>query len=215
MDHSSTTPMTDTKPVEAIEAGQTVILASTEEQNSLIQTGGDNLAAFQQAKSYLTRTDAESSMVSQHADSYVPSSARTIAHTREDRAHALCERIADGYSMASVAGKDGLPSVASFLRWCHDEPLLGNMYTVALRIRAAGMAEKLLELCAKLEQPGLDAATVSAVKVHINTLQWTMSRLLPKQYGDHQVIEHTGEVKLSGKELDERLKYLLSKAQQG
>lgn len=122
----------------------------------------------------------------------------------------MCRRVSEGESMQKICKEPDMPSVGTFLRWCHDDAEIGQMYIVALRLRAAGHAEELLIDLQKLDKC-TEAHEVQALKVKINTRQWIMSRLLPKQYGDHQIIEHTGEVKLDEKQIDARLKHLVGR----
>jgi hypothetical protein len=119
--------------------------------------------------------------------------------------------------MNAICKEEGMPSRVTILRWCGENTLLAQAYTVALQMRSAGHAELLEEDMDELDR-AKDPVRVAALKVKINTRQWIMSRLLPKQYGDHQVIEHTGEVKYTSDQLDQRLKHLIaqvSKHEQG
>lgn len=122
----------------------------------------------------------------------------------------LCRRVAQGESLRSIERDPDMPTRGTFLRWCYEDAEFGQMYTVALRLRAAGMADEVVELADKAESC-TEAHEVQAIKLMVNTRQWVASRLLPKQYGDHQIVEHTGEVKLDEAQVDARLRHLIRK----
>lgn len=122
----------------------------------------------------------------------------------------LCRRVAQGESLRSIERDPDMPTRGTFLRWCYEDAEFGQMYTIALRLRAAGMADEVVELADKAESC-TEAHEVQAIKLMVNTRQWVASRLLPKQYGDHQIVEHTGEVKLDEAQVDARLRHLIRK----
>jgi hypothetical protein len=140
----------------------------------------------------------------------LPTEEQDIA-LRKEVSVELCQRIAGGESMQKLTREVGMPDKSVFLKWCHDDPELMQLYHTALKMRAAGMAEELVDHCNALMQPGLTSEQVQAMKVVVNTKQWTMSRLLPRMYGDHQIVEHTGEVKMSDSQIDQKLNALLKR----
>lgn len=133
------------------------------------------------------------------------------ASLRMEAAVEMCRRVAEGESLQSICREPGQPSLGIFLRWCSDDPEFGRMYTTALRLRAAVHAEMLLGDMEDLDEKDISQARVQAIKVKINTRQWLMSRLLPKQYGEKIEHEHSGEVKMDEKQIDSRLQVLLAK----
>lgn len=142
-----------------------------------------------------------------------------ISQARErqkQQRRAICEvifdRVANGESMASICRSDDTPNQSTILVWAGQDPHIQHMYTQALQMRAARMAEELRDHCTELETgENISSERVQALKVVINTKQWIMSRLLPKMYGDKTTVEHTGEVKTDEKQLDERIKALMSR----
>lgn len=131
---------------------------------------------------------------------------------RRETTAMLCKRVSEGESMRKICKDVDMPSVATFLRWVHDDSEIGMMYKAALQMRAAAMAEDLKEHCDELEnEKDISSERVQAMKVVINTKQWIMSRLLPKVYGDHKTIEHTGDVNLSAEQLDARITHLMNR----
>lgn len=125
----------------------------------------------------------------------------------------ICYRMAGGESLSTICRDADMPAMQTVMRWLRDNPDMGRMYFTALQFRAARMAEELVDHCATLEAGGLTQERINALKIVINTKQWTMSRLLPKQYGDHQIIEHTGEVKLDAAQVDAKLNSVIAQLQ--
>lgn len=121
----------------------------------------------------------------------------------------ICDDIGDGMTMVDACAAYGVPK-RTFMRWVFQDAQVAQAYTHALKMRAAFHAEELENDIQKL-YAAEDQAEVSALKVAINTRQWIMSRLLPKQYGEKTQVEHTGEVKLDQKQVDARLQHLLGR----
>lgn len=147
----------------------------------------------------------------------VESGGTSIAHMHDDdlrlqSATELCQRVSEGESMNAICKDVDMPSRGTFLRWCRDDPRISALYADALRMRAAHYADELIELSDRAEGC-TEAAEVQALKLMVNTRQWVASRLLPKMYGDHQIVEHTGEVKLDEAQVDARLNHLLKRIQ--
>jgi hypothetical protein len=138
--------------------------------------------------------------------------AAMIHELRIEATRELCRRVAGGESMRAVTQDPSMPNVSTFLQWAAEDAEISMMYHNALKMRAAALAEDIVDHCQTLlTDKELSPARVQALKVVINTKQWAMARLLPKLYGDHQIIEHTGEVKMDEAQIDARLKHLLER----
>lgn len=124
---------------------------------------------------------------------------------------AICQRMGEGESLASICRQDGMPNKSTILRWAGDDPKIEQMYRTALMYRAATMADDMLDLAKEAMQPGVSSEKVQGIKLVVNTMQWTASRLLPRMYGEHQTIEHTGTVQLDDTQVEMRLANLLKK----
>lgn len=139
----------------------------------------------------------------------------TDADLRLEIATELCRQIAEGKSMNAICAEDAtMPSRGTFLRWCRDDIRIGQLYDHSLRMRGALYADEIIDLSDRAEK-ATEAHEVQALKLMVNSRQWVASRLLPKMYGDHQIVEHTGEVKMDKGEIDGRLAYLLQRIQDG
>lgn len=142
-----------------------------------------------------------------------------IAQARErqlEERRAFCKQIfkeiAEGTTLQEICRRPDMPTLGTILRWSGEDAEIGRLYTQALQLRSAKMAEDLVRHCDELENTqNISSERVAALKVVINTKQWIMSRLLPKMYGDKTTIEHQGEVKVDEKQLDQRINALLAK----
>lgn len=132
---------------------------------------------------------------------------------RLEKMKAVCQYASQGMAIRKICAQDGMPDIGTVLTWCAEDAEMQAMYVAALRMRAAGLAEDLVGHCEELADGEVSATRVQALKVVIQTKQWTMSKLLPKLYGEMQTIEHTGEVKMDEKQIDARLAHLIERIQ--
>lgn len=136
-----------------------------------------------------------------------------IAHTREQRLAVMdeiCVLIANGKGLKRICEENPqYPSRVTILRWCGQDPEIATMYRSALSMRAELYADEMEEMAQ--EARGKAAEEVQAIKLIVNTRQWIASRLLPKMYGDKQLIEHSGEVQLNPDQIDQRLAVLVKR----
>ena len=70
-------------------------------------------------------------------------------------------------------------------------------YARACETRLCLMEERILELCEEAREAGESGAPdarvrIEAAKLQINTLQWTLARLLPARWGEKNKLEVTG-----------------------
>jgi hypothetical protein len=59
---------------------------------------------------------------------------------------------------------------------------------------------------------GASNEEMTALKTHINSLQWIAAKLNPKKYGERQHLEVDQTIKLDDKQIDSRLQALVEKA---
>ena len=101
----------------------------------------------------------------------------------------ICERIATGESVRSIAKTKGMPDAATIHRWVLDNDEFCKQYEVAKQIGAEIEAEEIEEIARdeKLEVPR--AKLIADVK------KWNLSKKLPKRFGDKVDIDHTSNGK--------------------
>jgi hypothetical protein len=90
----------------------------------------------------------------------------------------ICERIAAGDLWRRIAGRDGLPSQASFYRWRKLHPEFAAAVEEARRYAAEARFDAALEVA-----EAATAATVQADKLRVSTLLHQAERLDPDRFG--------------------------------
>lgn len=100
----------------------------------------------------------------------------------------ICQRIAEGRSVASVARDDDMPDHKTIWRWLNADEAFGQRYARAIQARAMAHADRIADVTA-----GVLAGQIQpdAARVALDGMKWTASRLLPKVYGDRTQIDAT------------------------
>lgn len=132
-------------------------------------------------------------------------------YDRREVMQAIGERIAGGESLTAICKEPEMPSRFTVLGWVGDDPDIATIYRCALGMRADQYAEEIVSLADTAL--GKSNEDVQAIKLMVNSRQWVASRLLPKLYGDHQVIDHTGQGQIVPEQVDQRLALLIRKMQ--
>lgn len=114
----------------------------------------------------------------------------------EDLALRICELIATGETLRSVAAMDDMPSTASIKIWMLRHPDFRKGFVEAMRIRAESTAEELLaigdetlEMVQGIEDPSRVSAIVSAQKLRSDDRKWIAARMNQKLYGDRTQVD--------------------------
>lgn len=129
----------------------------------------------------------------------------------------ILTRLQEGKSLRSICKGPGMPSAPSVRAWVLADPVFAERYA---RARAEGlelMAEEIVEIAddsgqdrlVLSDEPLCDGDVPDVIygnvipeniqrsKLRVDTRKWILSKLVPKIYGDKQVIEHQGEIKLT------------------
>ena len=109
-------------------------------------------------------------------------------------AEQICEMVASGMSIVTVAKNRAMPSERTIMTWLTDEVDAGKVlfqqkYARAREIRADRMVEEALELVddvdAVMAKDGkADHALVAHQRLRADTRKWYASKLFPGRYGD-------------------------------
>ena len=131
----------------------------------------------------------------------------------EELAQEICRHIADCVSLRTIAAMEGMPDVATIMRWLADEtkPEFREQYARAREAQADKMAEDILaiadEECTMVRadkhgtkdddgeggtQVVFDATAVARNKLRVDARRWLASKMAPKKYGDKVQAELTG-----------------------
>jgi hypothetical protein len=101
---------------------------------------------------------------------------------------AILDAIANGQSLSSILRIEGMPSYSWAKLQLRSDPDLRKQYDQALEDRGDRLAEELIELAFTKLPDDLDGRAQSAwvqhLRVKIDVLKWTASKLRPRVYGE-------------------------------
>lgn len=116
----------------------------------------------------------------------------------------ICRRLAEGESLRAVCRTEGMPGIATVLRWAVGEGCPADFPEQYARARQSGyavMAEDLVDIAddgsndwmTRAKANGeieivLDREHVARSKLRADTRQWMLSKMLPKVYGQRTTI---------------------------
>lgn len=103
-------------------------------------------------------------------------------------ADAICKRVSEGETIAAISREPAMPCRATIHNWmCSNEKFKSDLLS-AIELRADHWAEETITIA---DNPSGDTA---ADRLRIDTRKWLAQKLYRKRYGDHQEIEHKGEI---------------------
>lgn len=92
----------------------------------------------------------------------------------------ICSRLEQGEALAVVCRDEMMPGLRTFLRWADEKEEVGTAYTLALRARAEFFEAE----HSRIAETAKDKDSAAAARVQLAALEWRMSKLAPKRYGD-------------------------------
>jgi hypothetical protein len=104
-------------------------------------------------------------------------------------AEKVCELVASGDSRREAARKIGV-SEGAIRQWQRDHTEFDTQYARAVIDRADVFYERGNDIAMSITSP--EEAQIA--RVQLDWLKWSASKLAPKQYGDKQQVEHSGEL---------------------
>ncbi|HYU13850.1 MAG TPA: hypothetical protein VEK82_14830 [Stellaceae bacterium] len=116
-----------------------------------------------------------------------PAQARPVAAVKGGYTPALagkiCDRIAEGDSLATIATLPGMPSRRTVRGWLEEHPEFDRQYEIARRQRTDNLVDEAISIADSVT--GSDSnAEVAAARLAVDTRRWLASKLLPERYGD-------------------------------
>ena len=109
-------------------------------------------------------------------------------NAKEDIWPAILDAIANGQSLSSILRREGMPSYSWAKLQLRTDPELRKQYDQALEDRGDRLAEELIDLAFTQLPDDLDGRAQSAwvqhLRVKIDVLKWTASKLRPRIYGE-------------------------------
>jgi hypothetical protein len=98
----------------------------------------------------------------------------------------ICERIGEGRTIASIGRDEDMPDARTIWRWLNSDEGFCQRYARAIQQRAMAHADAIDDLAARAISGEIPA---DVARVAIDAKKWTAQRLLPKFYGDRQMID--------------------------
>ena len=92
----------------------------------------------------------------------------------------ICERLADGEALAAICRDHSMPAVRTFLRWADEDDEIAAEYSRALAARAEWFTAE----HDRIRLTAVDRETAAAARVQLTALEWQMSKMAPKRYGE-------------------------------
>ena len=102
----------------------------------------------------------------------------TLARYSKGLAAEICERIAAGEIWFKICNTGRLPSYTTLYQWLKRHPDFAEAYAQAKEMAADLRADKALAVA-----EGATAATVTADRLRVSTLQWHAGKAAPRRYG--------------------------------
>jgi len=93
----------------------------------------------------------------------------------------ICSRIAEGESVRSIAKDSKMPNASTIHAWVLDNVVFSKQYEVAKSIGAEVESESMIELAHTMED-------TTRAKLVIDTIKWSLSKKLPKRFGDKSTL---------------------------
>jgi hypothetical protein len=123
-------------------------------------------------------------------------------------ADAICDRLADGESLAAICRDPDMPARSTVFKWLAEHSWFSDRYASAREAQADTLFDQILEIVD--EQPGTtdagatDTGMVADKRLRFDARRWVASKLAPKKYGEKQHIEHSGDISVANTILESR-----------
>lgn len=130
----------------------------------------------------------------------------------------ILKRLEAGQSLREICRESWAPSETLVRRWARDEDEFGAQYLRARKLGYDRLAEELLEVTRnvrpgvvkrvvrkyvekdgelvegseEVEETETESDAVDRARLHSDALKWTLSKMLPKVYGDKLAVESSG-----------------------
>ena len=124
----------------------------------------------------------------------------------------ICQRVAEGESLANIAREPAMPSYPTVMEWLKSNDDFAGMYRQARQDQADTLADEILTIADSVKDAGpADSAKVNAARLRVDARKWVAAKLKPKVYGDRVEGALTGTVAVEHTITDEdRAKVLAS-----
>ncbi len=114
----------------------------------------------------------------------------------------ICELVADGSNLNKMCKKKGFPKRPTVYEWMSRHKSFSDSYAQARTDRADTRADKIDDICEKVEGGDLDP---QSARVIIDALKWQAGKEDQSRYGDKLDLNHKGGITVTTGEHDEDL----------
>jgi hypothetical protein len=131
----------------------------------------------------------------------------------EALAKEICDCIAQGQSVRRIVRRPGMPTEMTIYRWVNDDREgFGKMYAEARLQQTLRYQDEIMDIADdgsndyyqdEEGQQKFDGEHFARSKLRVETRKWYLAKMLPRVFGDKQVIEHTGDVNVTIKNASE------------
>lgn len=134
----------------------------------------------------------------------------------------FCSRLIEGRSVRSICSDEDMPNAATIFKWLAKYPEFNDQYAKAKEQAIEALVTECFDIAdenaldytegedGKL-RPNIDH--IQRARLRIDTRKWYAGKIMPKLYGDRQIIDQTTKLafdEVSDEELNARLKALLN-----
>lgn len=134
----------------------------------------------------------------------------------------FCSRLTEGRSVRSICEDDDMPDKATIFKWLAIYPEFKDQYAKAKEEAVEALVNECFDIADENAldytedkegnlRPNIDH--IQRARLRIDTRKWYVSKILPKKYGDRQIVDqtthHTFE-SMTDDEIDARLKAKLA-----
>jgi len=118
----------------------------------------------------------------------------------QETADIICERLALGVSLRTVAKADDMPAMSTIFKWLRENKDFSEQYAKAKQESTDAMAEDILDIADDGTNDYMETEdgrtvyngdSVQRARLRVDTRKWLMAKMKPKVYGDKQEIDHT------------------------
>lgn len=112
----------------------------------------------------------------------------------------VCDLLEKGWSLRRICETvEGMPHRETVLDWCDARPEFSDQYARSRQRGYEYHADEILDLRNdpnlfkhKNDFGNIDPVPVNLARIYCDNVKWTLSKILPKKYGDKQKHEHSG-----------------------
>lgn len=125
-------------------------------------------------------------------------------------AETICTRMAEGESLRSICRDHYMPHRSSVYQWLRKNAAFADLYAQARERLVEHWADEIIDIAddgttdyiTKVGRNGqeyeaVDQEHIQRSRLRVDTRKFLMAKLMPRKYGDHLEVEHTGDMQVT------------------